>query len=166
MKLGGENMDKTELMSDQQFTFGVLLIIANRMNTLLERELKEFGVTTKQWFLSAIIDSVFDNPPTMKELAKEMGSSHQNVKQVALKLQEKGLLNLYKDKKDARVTRLQMTEESYGFWDKTQPKSVEFTEAVFKNIEIEDLAKARWVLHKILSNLTEMEKENVERMDE
>ena len=153
-------MDKSELMPDKQFAFGVLLILANRMDTLLGRELKGFGVTTKQWFLSMIIENMFEKPPTMKEAANEMGSSHQNVKQVALKLQEKGLLKLFKDKKDARVTRLKLTDKSYEFWKQTQPKAIEFTEAFFKDIDKEDLAKARFVLQKMLSNLTEMENEN------
>lgn len=153
-------------MEDKQYIFGAILTIANRMDTLLERELKEFGITTKQWFLSMIIDYLFEKPPTMKEVAKEIGSSHQNVKQVALKLQEKGLLTLEKDKKDARVTRLKMTEQSYKFWEKTQPRAVEFTENVFKDIEKEDLARASVVLEKMLLNLTEMKNRNEERIDQ
>jgi MarR family transcriptional regulator for hemolysin len=140
-----------------QYIFGSLLTIANRMDTLLERDLKEFGVTSKQWFLSVIIDNLFDNPPTMKEVAKEMGSSHQNIKQVALKLQEKDLLKIEKDEKDARVSRLKMTEQSHEFWKKTQPKGNIFIESVFKDIEKEELKKTADVLQKILFNLTKIE---------
>jgi len=158
-------LSKEELMEDKQYIFGALLIIANRMDTLLERELKEFDVTSKQWFLSLIIDNLFLKPPTMKQVAKEIGSSHQNVKQVALKLQEKGLLKLEKDKKDARVTRLKMTAQSLEFWEKTQPKGGAFIEAVFENVEKEDLAKARAVLQKTLSNLKDIENRSIERED-
>lgn len=153
-------------MPDKQYVFGALLIIANRIDTLLERELKEFGVTSKQWFLSVIIDSLFNYPPTMKEVAKEMGSSHQNIKQVALKLQEKGLLKLEKDKKDARTTRLKMTEQSYEFWEKTQPRGFEFTENVFDGIENEDLTIAKFVLQKMMSNLSQMENKDSDIDDE
>jgi DNA-binding MarR family transcriptional regulator len=69
------------------------------MNTLLERELKEYGITTKQWFLSETINSLFDAHPTLTEVGNAMGSSHQNVKQVAMKLQEKGCLSLKKTKR-------------------------------------------------------------------
>lgn len=156
-------MNKEDLLPDKQYIFGALLIISNRLDTLLERELKCFGVTSKQWYLSMIIDTLFDNPPTLKEAAKEMGSSHQNVKQVALKLQDKDLLELVKDKKDARVTRLKMTKKSYSFWESTLPKGFEFTERVFNNIEKEDLEKARFVMKQILSNIQAMDNENVER---
>lgn len=120
------NVDKTNKIPDEAMIFGLLLIISNKMNTLLEREFKEFDVTTKQWFLSETINSFFDSPPTLKELGNAMGSSHQNVKQVAIKLQEKGLLTLEKDKKDARVTRLRMTEQSYDFWKQTDQKGLIF----------------------------------------
>ncbi len=158
-------MDQTTQMPDKQYIFGSLLIIANRMDTLLERELRQFGVTSKQWFLSVIIDSLFTEPPTMKEVAREMGSSHQNVKQVALKLQEKNLLTLVKDKKDRRVTRIRMTNESQEFWKKTQPKGTIFTEALFEGIKKEDLQLARQVMQKIMNNLEHMEKGNDEEAD-
>ena len=66
------NNKKTDNIPDDAMIFGLLLIISNRMNTLLERELKEFDVTTKQWFLSETISSVFDHPPTLKEAASAM----------------------------------------------------------------------------------------------
>src|SRR5665648_806991 len=145
-------------MEDKQFIFGSLLFTANRMDTLLERELKEFDITSKQWMLSIIIDNLFDSAPTLKDVAKEMGSSHQNVKQVALKLEQKGLLKMQKDKKDARMTRLNMTEESYQFWAKTQPKGTAFVEEVFENITKNELLEARNVMNKIMGNLIKMEK--------
>jgi len=156
-------MNKEDLLPDKQYIFGALLISSNRIDTLLERELKSFGVTSKQWFLSMIVDTLFDSPPTLKEVAKEMGSSHQNVKQVALKLQDKKLLELVKDKKDARVTRLKMTDNSYSFWETTQPKGLEFTNKVFNNIEKEDLEKVRTVMKQILTNIELMDIESEER---
>ena len=149
-------MNKVEKMSDRQYLFGVIFIIANRVDTMLEREFKRFGITTKQWFLSVIIENLFDKPPTIKEVAKEMGSSHQNVKQVALKLEQKGLLILQKDKKDARVTRLKLSENSYDFWTKLRGESTEFTQALFKNIEKDELEVARRVMQKMQLNINEM----------
>jgi DNA-binding MarR family transcriptional regulator len=137
--------------------FGLLLIISNKMNTLLEREFKEFDVTTTQWFLSETINSLFDSPPTLKEAANAMGSSHQNIKQVAIKLQQKGLLTLEKDKKDARVTRLRLTDQSKDFWKRTDPKGAIFRERMFKDMDANDVARTRHLLEKLLSNLAEIE---------
>ena len=153
-------MSKLDSMKDQTFVFGSVLIVANRIDTLLERELKEYDVTAKQWFLTVVVDNSFDKPPTIKEVAREMGSSHQNVKQVALKLEQKGLLVLETDKKDARVTRLKLTSQSYKFWETTQLKAAAFTEALFKGIDEDEMSKARVMLQKMMVNLSKMD-ENV-----
>ena len=158
-------MNKVDLVDDMQFVFGAVLIVANRMDTLLERELKQYDVTSKQWFLSIVLDSLFENPPTIKEVAREMGSSHQNVKQVALKLEQKGLLKMEKDKSDARATRLALTEKSDLFWASMEEKAVAFTQCLFEGIEKEDLSRTRTVLGKMRSNLVEMENSEVEGLE-
>ncbi|MBC7959129.1 MAG: winged helix DNA-binding protein [Vallitaleaceae bacterium] len=155
-------MNKFDAMKDQKFVFGSVLIVANRMDTLLDRQLKEYDITAKQWFLTVVVDNSFDKPPTIKEVAREMGTSHQNVKQVALKLEQKGLLILEKDKKDARVTRLKLTEEAYKFWQTTQTKATTFTEALFKGIEEEEMSSARRVLQKMMANLSTMDQNVLE----
>lgn len=155
-------MSKVEKMSDSQYLFGIIFIVANRVDTMLEREFRRFGITTKQWFLSVIIEKLFDEPPTMKEVAKEMGSSHQNVKQVALKLEQKGLLILQKDKKDARVTRLKLSDNSYDFWTKIRGEGTSFTQALFKGIEEDELKVARRVMQKMQLNINEMDSKSEE----
>ena len=159
-------MNKIRDFSDPHVIFASLLMIANRMDTLLTRELKEFGVTTKQWFLSVTIENVFDRPPTMKALARTMGSSHQNIKQVAMKLQQKGLLRLEKDDKDARVTRLRLTEESHELGRKSESKGEVFINKMFEDIDDHELAVAKAVLQKMLSNLAEMDHTIADEADE
>lgn len=150
-------MSFDRVIPDDAMIFGLLLIISNRMDTLLERELREFDVTAKQWFLSETVNSLFDLPPTLKEVANAMASSHQNVKQVAMKLQQKGLLTLVRDKKDARVTRLRMTEQSKDFWKQTDLKGSAFRERMFKGMDPEEIARTRQLLERMLLNLAEME---------
>ena len=150
-----------DTMDDWQFIFGALLVVANRMDTLLERELSHYDITAKQWMLSIVIENRFNKPPTIKEVAKEMGSSHQNIKQLALKLAEKKLLVLEKDSKDARVTRLRLTKASQVFWEQTQGSALAFSQALFQNTKEEELTKTRSLLSKLLLNLEIMEAENV-----
>ncbi|WP_040951913.1 MarR family winged helix-turn-helix transcriptional regulator, partial [Gorillibacterium massiliense] len=80
----------------QKEIFGGLFVLANKLQAIGDRELGE--ITTKQWFLMMMIEQWGEEPPTLSELAKEMGSSRQNLKQLALKLQEKGFLSIEKDK--------------------------------------------------------------------
>ena len=48
--------------------------------------------------------------PSVKELAEIMGSSHQNVKQILLKLEKKGFVTIATDDKDRRKQRVALTE--------------------------------------------------------
>ncbi|WP_205622742.1 hypothetical protein [Paenibacillus wynnii] len=155
-------MNKMDLMKDEKFVFGSIQIVANKKETLLERELKEFDITFKQWFLTVVIENTFDTPPTLKETAKAMGSSHQNVKQIALKLEQKGFIFLEKDKKDSRVKRIRLTEERYKFSEMIQVKAATFTAALFMGIEEDEMSKARVVLHRMMSNLAKMEQREQE----
>lgn len=143
---------------DSNYIFGALLIVANKMDTLLQRVLSKHNVTAKQWFLLLVLFNVFEKPPTIKELASEMGSSHQNIKQVALKLQEKGMLVLEKDKRDLRATRIKATEKSYQFWADTKEDGEKFMSEFYKGIDEESFNISRAFIVKLLLNMNEMER--------
>jgi DNA-binding MarR family transcriptional regulator len=145
---------------DQKFIFGGVQIVANQMDTLLERELKEYNLTTKQWLLTIVVENTFDHYPTIKEVAKSMGSSHQNVKQVALKLEQKGFIALEKDPQDGRVTRIRLTDAVASFGQASQEKSEVFTKKLFQNITPQELATTRSALAKMLENLEAMDLES------
>ena len=49
---------------------------------------------------------LFEAPPTLGELADALGCSHQNTKQLALKLAAKRYVRLVRDEADARRTRV------------------------------------------------------------
>ncbi len=150
-------MKKLDAMKDRKFIFGSVQIVANKMDTLLERELKVYGLTSKQWFLTVVSENALDKLPTLKEAARAMGSSHQNIKQLALKLEQKGLLALERDKKDSRVTRIRLTDENDQFAKKIQVKAAAFTEALFMGIEEDEISKGRAMLQRMMSNLEQMD---------
>jgi len=68
-----------------------------------------------------------------------MGSTRQNVKQLALKLEEKGFLVIEKDQNDNRILRLRLTEKNNKFWDKRDAKDNSFVENLFKNFTKEEI---------------------------
>jgi len=153
-------LDNMDSMPDQKFIFGGVQVVANQMDTLLERELKEYNLTTKQWLLTIVVQNIFDHDPTLKEVAKSMGSSHQNVKQVALKLEQKGFVVMEKDPHDARITRIKLTDAVDSFGTESQQKSEIFTEKLFDGISDEELAMTRSVIEKLLANLEKMDQES------
>ena len=88
--------------------FGALLAMGNRLQAAGDRFYDE--ITTKQWFVLAVLEN-FSAPPTLGELARGVGSSHQNVKQLVLKLQQKGYVALAQDGRDARKNRVHRTQK-------------------------------------------------------
>ena len=150
-------MSKIEELDDHHYIFGTLICVANRIDTLLERELKDYKMTAKQWFLAAIIDSLFDEAPTIKEVSKAIGSSHQNVKQVALKLNKNGFINFEKDHNDARATRLVLTEACKDLGNTMNCKSSDFMDKVFAGISQNELTEVRAFLQKLWDNMASMD---------
>jgi len=150
-------MRRFDHVEDSAFIFGALMMVANKMGALLDKTLSRHGITATQWFLLLIVFNLFDKPPTIKEVAREMGSSHQNVKQVALKLESKGLLKLEKDQQDQRVTRLITTEKSQAFWQTVDADGREFLQAFYRDIEPDHIHTTRLMIARILENLQVME---------
>ncbi len=139
-------------MDDETFVFGSLFITANLLETLLDRAFKPYGITVKQWQLLITIESLFSSPPTIQQIAGAMGTSHQNVKQIALNLERRGFLRLEKDASDARSTRLVTTEECRAFGEKTRLAGQAFVLKTFAGVSAEDLHGARNTLAALWQN--------------
>ncbi len=105
-----DNTKEVDNIDKRYHIFGMLFLLSNKLETLGNNFLGE--LTTKQWFFMLILMNFFKEPPTLSELALEMGTSHQNAKQIAIKLEEKGFLVVKKDTKDKRVLRLTPTNKN------------------------------------------------------
>ena len=147
-----------ELIDKQKFIFGSLFLLANKLQVIGDKYLGLEGMTTKQWFLTAMISQFPDNPPTLSEVAELMGSSRQNVKQLALKLEEKGYLSIEKDEEDARVLRLRITEKSESFWKKRREQDDQFITELFKELNEEELNSILTGFNKLFSKLEKLSK--------
>jgi DNA-binding MarR family transcriptional regulator len=148
-------MPKYDPISDRQFIFGALLMLGNQMNTLLDRELAEFEVTTVQWFMTITLETMFEAPPTLQQVARLLSTSHQNIKQVALKLADKGWLTLAKDTHDRRITRLFLTDRCRQLWSQTDVKGADFMARLYDGLDDQDLLVTRQTLQKLVANLAQ-----------
>jgi len=123
----------------QRYIFASLFLVANKLQVIGDSHLKQDDITTKQWFLILIISQFKEKPPMITDVANLMGTSRQNVKQLALKLEEKGFLNIEKDKQDSRTLRLKLTEKNQWFWEKREEKDRNFVTNLFKSLSVEEL---------------------------
>ncbi len=123
----------------EKYIFGSIFLLANRLQVIGDQYLGRDDMTTKQWLLQVMISQFGDNPPTLSEVAELMGNSRQNVKQLALKLEEKGFLTIQKDEQDARALRLKQTEKSRLFWESRNKQDDEYIENLFKDFSTEEI---------------------------
>lgn len=108
------NMNNVEFgdMPPQAFLLGLLSAFDNRYHAAADAFFKE--ITWKQFF-AVICINLCKEPPTINELSDVMGSSHQNVKQILLKLEKKGFIAFIADDKDKRKQRILVTDRCRDF---------------------------------------------------
>ena len=81
-------------MMPAPFLIGLLSAFENRFQAVADSFFKE--ITWKQFFAIICINLCRESP-TINELSEVMGSSHQNVKQILLKLEKKGFVEMIVD---------------------------------------------------------------------
>ncbi len=150
-------MNYFENINDQDYIFASMLLVANKMDTLLERALSNYNITAKQWFMLIVTVNAFKEAPSIKEIAKVMGSSHQNVKQLALKLETKGMIILEKDKTDLRATKVILTKECYQLFKQLEKEGLDFMNKFYNDIENIEMKNTRLFISKIMVNLKNIE---------
>ncbi|WP_139902690.1 MarR family winged helix-turn-helix transcriptional regulator [Clostridium thermarum] len=143
-------------LEKQKYIFGSLFLLANKLQALGDKYMGKDGMTTKQWFLTAIISQFGDNPPTLSEVAELMGSSRQNIKQLALKLEEKEFLKIHQDERDARALRLKLTKKSQEFWEKREDKDAQFIMYLFEGLSHHEIEVMCTGIKKLLEKIEEM----------
>lgn len=129
-----------------------LFQLSNKLQTFLDKILKEEKLTAKQFFMMIIIGT-FDESPKISELAERFGTSHQNVKQVLLKLEKNGFVNLFKDSNDSRITRVELTEYAMKFWEKRNDDDYLIISEIFRGLEEETLSIFKDALVDTIQNI-------------
>ncbi len=138
------------------FLLGLLSAFENRFQAVADRTMKE--ISWKQFFAIICINMCKERP-TVKDLAEIMGSSHQNVKQILLKLEKKGFINISADKKDKRKQRIQLTEYCREFCSKNEEMTSDIIKKMFMGISEEQLQVTIQTIIQIEDHLKEI-KEN------
>ena len=137
-------------IEDRYYLFGMLAAIANRMQTVGDSVFEE--VTWKQWF-ALLSASILQPAPSISRVASFVGTSHQNMKQLLMRLESTGLIRLEKDKADQRRTLVLLTPAVAEFEEKYHQSNSRFMDRLFEGISKTDLAGARFVLDQLYQNL-------------
>ena len=140
-------------MPPQAFLLGLLSAFDNRYQAVADRYLKE--ITWKQFF-AIICINLCKEPPTLNDLSEVMGSSHQNVKQILLKLESKGFVLMMVDEKDKRKQRYFVTDKCRKFLeenDNHNKTSTQIIGRIFEDVDKNSLAVTIETIMKMERNL-------------
>ena len=143
-------------MSPQPFLLGLLSAFDNRYQAAADAYFKE--ITWKQFF-AIICINLCKEPPTLNELSDIMGSSHQNVKQILLKLEKKHFVSTVPDEKDKRKQRIFVTDKCRSFLeqnDNNGQQSRYVIGRIFDGIDEKSLQTTIQTIMKMERNLSEL----------
>lgn len=151
----GKNMDMVNFgeMPPQAFLLGLLSTFDNRYQACADKFFKE--ITWKQFF-AIICINICKEPPTINDLSEVMGSSHQNVKQILLKLENKEFITMIPDEKDKRKQRIILTKKCMDFCDKNDEQSKEIIGKLFEGIPEEQLVIAIQTIMQMERNISDL----------
>lgn len=147
-----ENVDFTGVETSY-FLLGLLSAFDNRFQAMADKMIGE--ISWKQFF-AIICINLCKEKPTIKELAEVMGSSHQNVKQILLKLERKGFISISADEEDKRKQRVELTQRCIQFCADNDERSDIAVKAMFQGISEEQLRVTIMTIVQMEENLKNM----------
>jgi MarR family transcriptional regulator, transcriptional regulator for hemolysin len=139
-----------DTMDKRLIVFGYLFRVANRLQNKMDSQMKD--LTAKQWFVILAL-GLFERPPTLKQLAAACDTSHQNTKQLVMKLAEKGYVTIYNDEKDGRAMRIAASDQCEQ-WDKDNDEiAMQFIDSMFSSMSMDAISELSSSLMKVFENL-------------
>ena len=142
------------MMDHKYALFGLFFAFHNRLQAVGDSFYEE--ITCKQFFLMACMNLYQDEAPTANELAKTMGCTRQNVKEILNSLEKKQLIRLETDERDKRKQRVYLTENAQLMADKYRKKETDFMNYLYEGISEEEVDSAYSIITKIEDNLKKM----------
>ncbi len=124
----------------EKYIFASLFDISNRLQVLGDRKLKDTGITTRQWFLTLVIQQKEPKAPSIGECAAMMGTSHQNIRQLIKRLEKRGFLTVKPDLYDLRTQRLYLTQLCREFWETRSSEDLIFIKEIFNEFDEKEIA--------------------------
>lgn len=146
-----ESTDVLNIVNPKYALFGFFFAFNNRLQTAGDAFYEE--ITCKQFFLLACMSLFQDTPPTANDLAKIMGCSRQNVKEILTSLEKKEMVTLIPSETDKRKRTVVLTKKAEQIAEKYREKETEFLERLFDGVTDEQIISTYCFLSKLEDNL-------------
>ncbi len=138
-----------ERLDMEKYILVILFLVQQRWGYIINKEFAKDNITTKQWLLLVILGNAFDHDPSMQEMAEAMSTTHQNVKQLATRLQDSGFLKIERDANNKRILRLKFTEKCYKYWEKRDEDDAESITNLFNVLDDEEVISLLGIMSKL-----------------
>ncbi len=119
----------------KKLLFSGVFIQENLLHAVFDRY---NDMSCKQWLLLSVCRA-FDEPPDLSTVAKAMGCSRQNVKQLARCLEQEGYVTLERAGGDARRLCIRFTENGERFSEENQERGELVHQVVFGEFTEEEI---------------------------
>jgi DNA-binding MarR family transcriptional regulator len=150
-RLTDEEAGTAAAAGDAVISFRLIVYAGQRLRTLLDQRLRVDGLTTQQGVLLSLVRA--RGRPTLGEITREMGTSHQNAKQIAAALERKGMLSISTDANDRRVRRLEATAAGKAGWTDRNQDDFAAIGAWFAGLTPRDQGQLAMLLGKLVQTL-------------
>lgn len=131
---------------------------SNALQTYMDKLLLQHNLTTKQFFMMIILGS-FEHYPRIGEVSERFGTSRQNVKQVLLKLEKTGFVEMFLDETDSRIKRVRFTNMANQFWMQRNEQDDKTMNRIFDTLTMEELENTMNALKKMFEQLGEFRRQ-------
>lgn len=152
-----KNIDVLNMIDAKYALFGFFFAFHNRLQTAGDAFYEE--ITCKQFFLLACMNLFNDTAPTANDLAKVMGCSRQNVKEILTSLEKKELVSFAPCETDKRKRIVVLTEKAEKLAAKYREKETEFLTRLYDGVTDQEIKNAYVFLSKLEDNLKMFNKE-------
>lgn len=142
-----ENMDK------RLIAYVNIFICANRLQAIMDKGMED--ITARQWLVLTMLGA-FSEPPTLKQISELSGVTHQSMRQIADRLEERGLVKIVPDERDRRAIRLIKTEAAEKIRERDTERNYGFVFGLFSCLDKTESEVFCTALEKLCGKLSEL----------
>jgi len=125
-----------ELFLMQQ-TYATLFSLANKVQISGDKYLE--NLTSRQYMVMLAIGHLPEDETTLNNIAKKLGTTKQNVKQMVTVMERKGYISIVPSQRDKRSVNISITEEGKQTLLIVAEKGVYFLAELFKDFSTEEM---------------------------
>lgn len=134
--------------------FSTLFIAENKLQTIFDKE--DPNITLKQFMLLTMIKQSKE-PLTLTQLGKLLGCSRQNIKKLAVHLEQKGFVKIEQNTNNSRAASIKPTQKLFQYFDKVKTSHQQKLNYLFKDYTDEEIQQLFDLLMRLYPSIEELE---------